>query len=303
MSPVSHLTRRIGFCGLGRMGEPMALRLLASGHSLRVWNRSLDKAYMMMAHGASACATPAELAEDVDIAILCLADGAAVDEVVFGRNGLATAAHAPAFIVDHSTLSPAFTRALAERWRGRNGGVWIDAPVSGGASGAREGTLAIMAGGAQADIDTIEPVLGAYASRLTRMGATGAGQAAKLASQTIVASTIAGMAEAAMLAKRSGIDAAHLPDALRAGWADSVLLQTRQPRMLEAHEAHEAPVMASGTIRTLLKDLDAIGELSGQVGVTSPVVETVRTLLLKAVERGMGDEELSQIIKVLADLQ
>jgi 3-hydroxyisobutyrate dehydrogenase-like beta-hydroxyacid dehydrogenase len=295
MSPVSHLTRRIGFCGLGRMGEPMALRLLATGHSLRVWNRALDKAYMMMAHGATACATPAELAEDVDIVILCLADGAAVDEVVFGRDGLATAAHAPALIVDHSTLSPAFTRELAERWRARNGGVWIDAPMSGGTSGAREGTLAIMAGGEQADIDTVEPVLGAYASRLTRMGATGAGQATKLANQTIVASTIAAIAEATLLAKHAGIDAARLPDALHGGWADSVLLQTLQPRMLEA------PVTASGTIRTLLKDLDAIGELSGQVGVTLPVVETVRTLLMKAVERGMGDEDLSQIIRVLRD--
>jgi 3-hydroxyisobutyrate dehydrogenase-like beta-hydroxyacid dehydrogenase len=277
------------------MGEPMALRLLATGHSLRVWNRSLDKAYMMMAQGASACATPAELAEDVDIAILCLADGGAVDEVVFGRDGLAMAAHAPAFIVDHSTLSPALTRELAGRWRDRNGGVWIDAPVSGGTFGAQEGTLAIMAGGEQADIDTVEPVLGAYASRLTRMGASGAGQATKLANQTIVASTIAAIAEATLLAKHAGIDAARLPDALRGGWADSVLLQTLQPRMLEA------PVTASGTIRTLLKDLDAIGELSGQVGVTLPVVETVRALLMKAVERGMGDEDVSQIIKVLLD--
>jgi 3-hydroxyisobutyrate dehydrogenase-like beta-hydroxyacid dehydrogenase len=295
MSPVSHLTRRIGFCGLGRMGEPMALRLLASGHSLRVWNRTLDKAYMMMAHGATACASPAELAADVDIAILCLADGAAVDDVVFGQDGLATAGHTPAFIVDHSTLSPAFTRALAERWRDKNGGVWIDAPVSGGTSGAQEGALAIMAGGEQADIDTVEPVLGSYASRLTRMGATGAGQATKLANQTIVASTIAAIAEATLLAQRSGIDAARLPDALRGGSADSVLLQTLQPRMLEA------PVTASGTIRTLLKDLDAIGELSGHLAVTLPVVATVRTLLLKAVERGMGDEDLSQIIKVLLD--
>jgi 3-hydroxyisobutyrate dehydrogenase-like beta-hydroxyacid dehydrogenase len=273
----------------------MALRLLASGHSLRVWNRTLDKAYMMMAHGATACASPAELAADVDIAILCLADGAAVDEVVFGQDGLARAGHTPAFIVDHSTLSPAFTRALAERWRDKNGGVWIDAPVSGGTSGARDGTLAIMAGGEQADIDTVEPVLGSYASRLTRMGATGAGQATKLANQTIVASTIAAIAEATLLAKRSGIDAARLPDALRGGSADSVLLQTLQPRMLEA------PVTASGTIRTLLKDLDAIGELPGHLAVTLPVVATVRALLLKAVERGMGDEDLSQIIKVLLD--
>jgi 3-hydroxyisobutyrate dehydrogenase-like beta-hydroxyacid dehydrogenase len=295
MSTVSHLTRRIGFCGLGRMGEPMALRLLATGHELRVWNRTLEKAYLMMAHGASARATPAELADDVDIGILCLADGPAVDEVVFGKDGFASAAHPPAFIVDHSTLSPAFTRALAERWRERTGGVWIDAPVSGGTVGAREGTLAIMAGGEQADIDTIEPVLGAYASRLTRMGSSGAGQVAKLANQTIVVTTIAAIAEASMLAGRAGVDAARLPDALRGGWADSVLLQGVQPRMLEAG------VAASASIRTMLKDLDAIGELSGQVGATLPVVEAVRLLLQKAMDRSMGDEDISQIIRVLSD--
>lgn len=285
-------TPRIGFCGIGRMGEPMTRRLLAAGHEVAVWNRSSAKLDSLAAAGAVAKATPQALGESVDIALLCLGDGKAVEDVVFGAHGLAQAATPPACLIDHSTLSPALTRALAGRWTAATGGVWIDAPVSGGTDGAAAGKLAIMAGGPADTIEAVTPVLRAYAARVTRMGKVGAGQTTKLANQAIVATTLAGLAEAFVLAKRSGIDTAVLPSALQGGWADSVLLQTLWPRMVNP------PEHATGTVRVLLKDLDAIAELAEASATVQRVLPEVRRLLQDAAQRGMGDWDLSQVFRI-----
>ncbi|MEN5064097.1 NAD(P)-dependent oxidoreductase [Achromobacter aegrifaciens] len=285
-------TPRIGFCGIGRMGEPMTRRLLAAGHEVAVWNRSSAKLGSLVAAGAVAKATPQALGESVDIALLCLGDGKAVVDVVFGAHGLAQAATPPACLIDHSTLSPALTRALAQRWTAATGGVWIDAPVSGGTDGAENGKLAIMAGGPADTIEAVTPVMRAYAARVTRMGEVGAGQTTKLANQAIVATTLAGLAEAFVLAKRSGIDTAALPSALQGGWADSVLLQTLWPRMVNP------PEQATGTVRVLLKDLDAIAELAEASATIQRVLPEVQRLLQDAAQRGMGDWDLSQVFRI-----
>lgn len=285
-------TPRIGFCGIGRMGEPMTRRLLAAGHEVAVWNRSSAKLGSLVAAGAVAKATPQALGESVDIALLCLGDGKAVEDVVFGEHGLAHAATPPSCLIDHSTLSPALTRALAGRWATATGGVWIDAPVSGGTEGAANGRLAIMAGGPADTIEAVTPVMRAYAARVTRMGEVGAGQTTKLANQAIVATTLAGLAEAFVLAKRSGIDTAALPSALQGGWADSVLLQTLWPRMVTP------PEQATGTVRVLLKDLDAIAELAEASATVQRVLPEVRRLLQDAAQRGMGDWDLSQVFRI-----
>lgn len=285
-------TPRIGFCGIGRMGDPMTRRLLAAGHGVAAWNRSSAKLGSLATAGAVAKATPQALGENVDIAMLCLGDGKAVEDVVFGEHGLAQAATPPACLIDHSTLSPALTRALARRWTAATGGVWIDAPVSGGTDGAAAGKLAIMAGGPANAIEAVTPLLRAYASRVTRMGEVGAGQTTKLANQAIVATTLAGLAEAFVLAKRSGIDTAALPSALQGGWADSVLLQTLWPRMVTP------PEHATGTVRVLLKDLDAIAELAEASATVQRVLPEVRRLLQDAAQRGMGDWDLSQVFRI-----
>ncbi|WP_088159066.1 NAD(P)-dependent oxidoreductase [Achromobacter xylosoxidans] len=283
---------RIGFCGIGRMGEPMTRRLLAAGYEVAVWNRSSAKLGSLVAAGAVAKTTPQALGESVDIVLLCLGDGKAVEDVVFGEHGLAHAATPPSCLIDHSTLSPALTRALAGRWTAATGGVWIDAPVSGGTDGAAAGKLAIMAGGPADTIEAVTPVLRAYAARVTRMGEVGAGQTTKLANQAIVATTLAGLAEAFVLAKRSGIDTAALPSALQGGWADSVLLQTLWPRMVTP------PEHATGTVRVLLKDLDAIAELAEASATIQRVLPEVRRLLQDAAQRGMGDWDLSQVFRI-----
>lgn len=295
VAPHTPDTPRVGFCGIGKMGEPMAWRLLAAGHALQVWNRSPAKLAALAAEGCVISDSPRQLAEASDVVMLCLGDAHAVEDVVFGAQGLAHASTPPRFLIDHSTIAPTGTRRLARRWQELTGGVWIDAPVSGGTAGAVTGTLAIMCGGSTSDIAAVEPLLRAYASRVTRMGTTGAGQATKLANQAIVVTTIAGIAEASVLAQRAGIDVAAMPAALRGGWADSVLLQTLMPRMLTP------PSSPSGTIRTMLKDLDAVAELARGASAPLRAVGVVRELLREAVDRGLGDEDISQIVRVLRD--
>ncbi len=288
----------VGFCGLGRMGLPMAQRLLHAGHELRMWSRSgVAPELLRDTPGAQgiACASPAELAARCEVVLLCLADAQAVECVAFGERGLAQGARPGLVVVDHSTLEPNTTKRLAARWLERCGGHWVDAPVSGGTAGARAGTLAVMAGGDAPTIDALRALLGAYAARVTRMGASGAGQAAKLVNQVIVMTTIAGLAEATRLARGGGVDATRVPAALQGGWADSVLLQTLMPRMLEP------PAEASGTIRTMLKDLDAVESFAAEHALRLPVAGLVRAWLARAVAQGLGESDISQIVRVPLD--
>jgi 3-hydroxyisobutyrate dehydrogenase-like beta-hydroxyacid dehydrogenase len=286
---------RVGFCGLGKMGLPMARRLVDAGHRVTLWNRSPEKAQSLTssAHATPGIAeTPADLAANCDVVMLCLANYASVETVAFGPQGLAQGARRGMTLVDHSTMAPAEARSLAKRWHAETGGEWVDAPVSGGTTGAAAGTLAVMAGGDTNCIATASAPMAAYAARVTRMGEIGTGQGTKLANQIIVVTTIAAIAEATRLAQRTGIDAARIPSALAGGWADSVLLQTLQPRMIEA------PAQPSGTIRTMLKDLDAVEAFSRENDVVLPVASLVRDWLTRAVEHGLGDSDISQIVNV-----
>ncbi|KAA1011924.1 NAD(P)-dependent oxidoreductase [Paraburkholderia panacisoli] len=312
----------IGFCGPGLMGAPMIRHLLRAGHAVHVWNRTRAKAEALMADGASVVDTPRELAGRCDAVLLCVADAAAVEETVFGAAGLLSAgAEAPLrlrWIVDHSSIPPAATRGFAQRaaafaasfgasfaapsasavardatapGAARIG--WIDAPVSGGVAGAHAGKLAVMAGGAAADVDAVKPLLDAYASRVTHMGGVGAGQTAKLCNQTIVTATVAAIAEAVSLAQRSGLDAAKLTEGLAGGWADSVLLQTFVPRMTQTGLA---PI---GAFRTFQKDVDTAAAAAYETGTPMPVSSTVQQLLRLGAAMGLAEADLSAFIDVL----
>jgi 2-hydroxy-3-oxopropionate reductase len=296
------------------MGAPMIRHLLRAGHTVHVWNRTRAKAEALLADGAQVVDTPRELAERCEAVLLCVADAAAVEETVFGASGLLSG-NAPVagrlrWIVDHSSIPPAATRALAQRAaaltavranEGTNAGAgesvggvnWIDAPVSGGVAGATAGTLAIMAGGAAADIEAVKPLLGAYASRVTHMGEVGAGQTAKLCNQTIVTATLAAIAEAVSLAQRSGLDASRLTEGLAGGWADSVLLQIFVPRMTQSGLA---PI---GAFRTFQKDIDTVAATAYETGTPMPVSSTVQQLLRLGAAMGLGEADLSAFIDVL----
>lgn len=287
-----HTAMKLGFCGLGLMGAPMVRRLLAAGHAVTVWNRSPDKTTPLLALGAVAARTPAEAATDMDGVLMCLFDAKAVEAVVFGADGVAQARGLP-WLVDHSSIDPAATRTLAQRLHASCGADWIDAPVSGGITGAEAGTLAIMTGGAATHLPQAGAVMRAYAGNVTHMGASGAGQATKLCNQTIVATTISAIAEAIGFAARNGIALDRLAPALAGGWADSKPLQVFAPRMIEAQQ------QSIGALSTMLKDIDTVMANAQQSGAPMPVTASVQQMLRVAAAMGLAEAELSAVISVV----
>ncbi|MCY1260219.1 2-hydroxy-3-oxopropionate reductase [compost metagenome] len=256
----------IAFAGLGLMGVPMTRRLLAAGYPLRVWNRSAGKRELLAAEGAQAVISPAELCAGAEVVMLCLADTAAVREVVFGPGGIVEGARAGQLLVDFSSLEPAATREMAAELEARTGMRWIDAPVSGGTPGAEAGSLAIMAGGSAEDIERVRPILAHLGQRLTRMGDVGAGQVTKVCNQMIVACNALVIAEVVALAEKAGVDASLIAPALAGGFADSKPLQILAPQMAESRFE---PV--KWHVRTLLKDLDTAVRLSREQGSSTPM--------------------------------
>lgn len=282
---------KVGFCGAGAMGSPMVRRLLAAGHEVLVWNRTAARVQDLVAAGARQASTPAALAEECEIVCLCVFDAQAVEDVVFGEQGVAGSRRLKV-LVDHSSIPPADTRDMAARLAAANGAIWIDAPVSGGTGGAEQGTLAIMAGGPEHIIADITPLLMAYAQRVTHMGAVGAGQITKLCNQTIVATTIAAISEAVSLATDNGVDAARLPQALAGGWADSTLLQLFVPRMLVASNPPGA------ALDTMLKDLDTTAKVAQPKGTAMPVSAAAQQTYRLASSMGWGPLDVSQLIRL-----
>ncbi|WDD93835.1 NAD(P)-dependent oxidoreductase [Burkholderia sp. FERM BP-3421] len=285
----------VGFCGPGLMGAPMIRHLLRAGHRVWVWNRTREKADALAAEGASVVDTPAELAGCARTVLLCVLDARAVGAVTFGPQGLLAgdpAARQLRRIVDHSSIAPAATRDYAAR-AAALGVDWIDAPVSGGVPGAQAGTLAVMAGGAAAEVDAVRPLLGAYAARVTHLGEAGAGQTAKLCNQAIVTATVTAIAEAVGLAQASGIDAARLAEALAGGWADSVLLQTFVPRMTGA----AAPPL--GALSTFQKDVEAIADAARETGAVMPVAGAVQQVLRLGAALGLADADFAALARIV----
>lgn len=288
----------LGFCGPGLMGAPMIRHLLHAGHGVWVWNRTRAKAEALLPDGARVVDVPRDLVPHVQAVFLCVADTRAVEDVVFGLGGILGEDTADAgagrvrWVVDHSSIAPAATREFAAR-AAEHGVGWIDAPVSGGVPGAQAGTLAVMAGGAGADVAALEPVIRAYAARVTHMGEAGAGQLTKLCNQAIVCATVAGIAEAVGLAQAAGIDAARLPEALAGGWADSILLRTFVPRMTES--GHE-PI---GSLKTFQKDIDTVADAARTVGAALPVVGAVQQVLRLGAAMGLGEADLAAFIDIV----
>ncbi len=256
----------LAFAGIGLMGLPMSRRLLAAGYPLNVWNRSPDKCAPLVELGAHSAERPADLCANAEIVMLCLADTAAAHEVVFGSGGIVEGARPGQLLVDFSSLEPAATREMAAELEARTGMRWVDAPVSGGTPGADAGTLAIMAGGAVADIERVRPILAHLGQRLTRMGEVGAGQVTKVCNQMIVACNALVIAEVVALAERAGVEASLIAPALAGGFADSKPLQILAPQMAESRFE---PI--KWHVRTLLKDLDTAVKLSREQGSATPM--------------------------------
>lgn len=274
------------------MGSAMAHRLLDAGHALKVWNRTPAKAEALVARGAQWCESPAAAATDVDGVLMCLFDAASAEAVVFGPQGIAQVRGLP-WLADHASIAPDATRSMALRLQQAHGAAWLDAPVSGGIAGVQAASLAVMVGGDPAHLPALKQAIAAYASNITHMGASGAGQATKLCNQVIVASTVAAIAEALGFAQRNGIATDQLATALRGGWADSKPLQVFAPRMLHAQ------AQSIGALSTMLKDVDTVMQTAQTSGAPMPVMACVQQLLRTAEAQGLGEAELSALISVV----
>ena len=288
-------SEKLGYLGLGMMGFPMARRLINAGHDVMIWNRSANKATALVEGGAKLATRPNDVAAAADIIFMCVTDAAAVEEVVFGTDGLATVTGRDKLVVDFSSIHPDAARTIATRLKQANSMGWIDAPVSGGSKGAEEGTLAVMAGGDAADIERIRPYVLAMARRLTHMGPVGAGQTTKLCNQVIVGCAMTVLAEATRLAVNAGIDANKLPEALAGGFADSIPLQLFVPRMVQG--IHAPPF---GYISTMLKDLDTVVDVARNTSSPVPMSALAAQLFRLAKSARGADADALEVYKLSA---
>jgi 3-hydroxyisobutyrate dehydrogenase len=285
---------KLGFIGIGLMGRPMTLRLLAAGHEVTVWNRSADKLGPVLDKGARRAESPAGVARAAEIVMMCVTDQRAAGEVLFGPDGIAAGGKAGLLVVDFSSIAPAAARDFAARLE-EKGMALVDAPVSGGVSGAEKGTLAIMAGGRAEHVERARAVVMQLAQRFTRMGESGAGQTTKLCNQIIVGSLVAVIAEAVRLAEAAGVDARMLPEALKGGFADSAPLQVFGARM--AARTFEPSI---GAVSIMLKDLENAAAVAKEKTVPLPMARTAAELYRLLTAQGKGEKELSTIIELLS---
>jgi len=255
--------QKIGYIGLGNMGLPGAKHLLAAGAELIVWNRTKEKASELLAQGAKWADSFDAMNALVREGIICinLTHTPVVQEVVFGKEGLAESLNPGAMIIDFGTTSVEATREFAKQL------AWLDAPVSGGQSGAEQATLTIMVGGAKLLFERARPLLHTVGKRVTWMGESGAGQVTKLANQLIVAQTIDAVAQALRMAELAGVDPSLVREALLGGFAESRILQLHGERMVQRN------FQPGGRAELQLKDVRLICELAKSIGFTSPTLD------------------------------
>lgn len=287
---------RLGFIGIGLMGDPMTRRLLAAGFDVTVWNRSPAKAEPLGEAGARLAASIAELVAEVDVIMLCLANTDVVESVVFGEEGVAAHGRPEQRLIDFSSSDPAATRDFAARLEAACGMDWVDAPVSGGVAGAEAGSLAIMCGGDADAVDACRPLMAPLAARVTHMGPVGAGQVTKVCNQMVVGCQAAVLAEMVALAEASGVDATRLTEALSGGFADSKPFQILTPRMAAGDFANPP-----WHLRTLLKDLDMAVAQSQRSGSATPMSGLAAQLMRAHARRGHAEHDPAILVEAYRD--
>ncbi len=283
----------LGFIGIGLMGKPMTLRLLEAGFKVNVWNRSKEKLRAVTDAGAIVHSSIETLAKASDIILLCLANTEVVQAVV--NSHIMHSASKAKLLIDLSSIHPAATKVLARELKQHCNIHWVDAPVSGGTAGAEQGTLAIMAGGSQDDVEIARSVLKPLYQQLTHMGEVGSGQVTKICNQMIVSCNVMVIAEMLALAEKSGVDAKKIPQALAGGFADSKPLQIVGPEMASATFE---PI--KWHVKTLLKDLNMAVDLSLQQSSAIPVSALAAQLMQLHGSRGYLEQDPATLIKLFS---
>jgi 3-hydroxyisobutyrate dehydrogenase len=282
----------VAFLGLGTMGAAMAANVGRAGFALTVWNRTPGRAADLMALGATEASSASSAGEAADVAIVCVSDTPDVEAVLFGPLGLAEGARAGSVVIDMSTISPTATRDFAARLAAA-GVTLLDAPVSGGSEGARNGTLTIFVGGDPDAFERVRPVLGAMGTTITHCGPSGAGQAVKAVNQVIIAGSYLGVAEGLVLAMKAGLDPRLTVAALSGGAAQSWVLANRSERMI----ANEYPLGFRTALH--LKDLRIALDLAAELGAELPATALVAGIEEELVAAGHGDEDVSNVARAI----
>jgi 2-hydroxy-3-oxopropionate reductase len=285
----------LGFIGLGVMGQPMALNLCKAGHRLSVFARNPAQSAALQVAGAAVQASPAEVAQASDILFINVADDAALESVLFNKEGAAAGLRAGSIVVDMGTTSPTFTRQVASRLA-ESGIDLIDAPVSGGEAGAIAGTLAIMAGGSEAAFQRVLPLFQIIGGSIVHVGDSGAGQVAKACNQIVVSAALLGVAEALTFAARQGVDAAKVRQALLGGSASSKILEIHGQRMLDRQ------FKPGFKARLHQKDLGIVLAEAQQAGLALPSAALAAQMLNALVGGGDGELDSSALIQVIQQL-
>ncbi len=283
---------KVGFVGLGVMGLPMARHLMAAGHTLAVWARRPESAQVLLAEGANWCATPAELAAQCDVVISIITASVDVEQLALGPAGLIEGFAPGAVHVDMSTIAPATARRLAARYAERGVG-WLDAPVSGGEQGARDATLAIMAGGEAAVLERVRPLFECLGKTVVHIGAAGAGQVAKACNQMIMVNAIQASAEAMRLAGAHGLDLAKVREALMGGSAASRVLDVMGGRM--ARRDFVPGIQA----RLHHKDFAILMDEARQLGAPLPVAAQTWQQLNALMATGGARDDTASLLRML----
>lgn len=284
--------QRIGFIGLGLMGQHMARRLLEAGHPLTVWNRTAEKTAALRALGAAWADSPKAVARASDVVITMLTDSRASEHVACEGNGILEGAHPGLILIDMSSIAPEMSRSIAERARVK-GVSMLDAPVTGAPKLASEGKLGIMVGGPKEIFERCLPMFQVMGIKIVYAGGNGMGTTLKLVNNLILGVAIHASAEALVLAAKAGLDPQSVIEITSVGGARTGAMETRGPRMLKRDFSPHF------SANNMYKDLSNVLMLAEEFGVSLPVASTAREVLRAAKSQGKGDLDSCVVMTVL----
>lgn len=286
---------KVGYIGLGLMGKSMARNILKAGFTLVVHNRSRLAIAELVREGAIEAYNPREVASQVDIVFTNLPDSPDVEAVMLGKDGVIEGAHPGLIAIDNSTIKPASARHIYQKLS-EVGVSALDAPVSGGDIGARNGTLTIMVGGDEAALQTAMPVFNAIGKSTTLVGEAGAGQVAKAANQIMVAAQMVALAELLIFSKKSGVDAQKVVDAIKGGAAQCWSLDVKPPRLFAGNRTPGFKAYMQA------KDLNIVLETAREYGIPLPGTAGNAQLFNAMLQMGMADLDNSAVIGVIEQM-
>lgn len=289
------MSLKVGYIGLGIMGKSMARNIMKAGFEVVVHNRSRQSVNELVVEGAIEAHTPAEVASQVDVVFTNLPDSPDVELVALGKEGIIEGAHDGLILVDNSTIKPATTRMIGEKLA-EEGVVMLDAPVSGGDVGARDGTLTIMVGGPEDALQKIMPVLEAMGKSITHVGALGDGQIAKAANQIMVAAQMVAMGELLILAQKAGADPEKVVQAIRGGAAACWALDIKPPRLFAGNRSPGFKAYMQA------KDLGIAMDTAREYGVPLPSTAVNTQMFNAMLEMGMRELDNSGVVGVIEKL-